>query len=172
MQTGVRNVKMPAEGMDRNPDKTGPIRPRGVSSRMPFLLFVALVAAFFIGYHYVTDSDLYRTAETFVRQNEEIRTAFGEVRHCRLWFPFKVDFPGDAPRIHLTLQVEGAEADTEAYVTLTREGTKWRVVAASYKDGRGQIRPLMKIEKFSSAKGKTGKSSIRTSRRSHPCTSR
>jgi len=142
--------------MDRNPDKTGPIRPQGVSSRLPFLLFVALVAALFIGYRYFMDSDLYRTAETFVRQNEEIRTAFGEVRHCRLWFPFKVDFPDDAPRIHLTLQVEGAKADTEAYVTLTREGTKWRVVAASYKDGRGQIRPLLKMEKPAAAKGKAG----------------
>jgi Flp pilus assembly protein TadD len=142
--------------MERKPDKPGPIRPQGTSSRLPFLLFVALVAALFIGYRYVTDSEMYRTAETFVRQNEEIRTTFGEVRHCRLWFPFKVDFPDDAPRIHLTLQVEGAKADTVAYVTLTREGTKWRVVAASYEDGRGQIRPLLKVEKSPAAKGKAG----------------
>ncbi|MBN2439177.1 MAG: hypothetical protein JXL20_11335 [Deltaproteobacteria bacterium] len=145
---------MHAEGVERNPDKMGPIRPRGISSRMPFLLFVAFVAALFIGHRYVTDSELYRTAETFVRQNGEIRTAFGEVHNCRLWFPFNIDFPDDAPRVHLTLQVEGAKADTEAYVTLTREGTKWRVVAASYKDVRGQIRPLMKTEKPAAAKGK------------------
>jgi len=141
-------------GAEMGKETPRPIRPQGVSSRLPLLLFVAIVAALFIGYHYVTDSEMYRTAETFVRQNAEIRNAFGEVRHCRLWFPFKVDFPDDALRIHLTLQVEGAKADTVAYVTLTRDGSKWRVAAASYEDGRGQIRPLLKAEKPSAAGGK------------------
>ena len=154
MQTDVRNVGLPEEGMERNPDKPAPIRPQGVSARLSLLLFIAIVAALFIGYRYVTDSEMYRTAETFVRQNEEIRTAFGEVRRCRLWFPFNVDFPDDVPRIHLTLKIEGAKADTTAYVALTREKTKWRVVAASYEDGRGQIRPLLKMEKPAAAKGR------------------
>jgi hypothetical protein len=156
MPGAIKNRMQPGMGAEMGKETPRPIRPQGVSSRLPFLLFVVLVAALFIGYRYVTDSEMYRTAEMFVRQNEEIRTTFGEVRNCRLWFPFKVDFPDDTPRIHLTLQVEGAKADTVAYVTLMREGTKWRVVAASYDDGRGQIRPLLKVEKFPAAKGKAG----------------
>jgi len=156
MPVTIRNRMQPGMGAEMGKETPRPIRPQGVSSRLPFLLFVALVAALFIGYRYVTDSEMYRTAETFVRQNEEIRTTFGEVRNCHLWFPFKVDFPDDTPRIQLILQVEGVKADTAAYVTLTREGTKWRVVAASYEDGRGQIRPLLKEEKSPAARGKAG----------------
>ena len=156
MLGAIKKVMLPGMSAELRKDGARPIRPQGVSSRLPFLLFVALVAALFIGYRYVTDSEMYRMAETFVRQNEEIRTTFGEVRNCRLWFPFTVDFPDDAPRVHLTLQIEGAKADTAAYVTLTREGTKWRVVAASYEDGRGQIRPLLKEEKSPAARGKAG----------------
>ena len=154
MPVTIRKRMQPGMGAEMGKETPRSIRPQGVSSRLPLLLFVAIVAALFIGYHYVTDSEMYRTAETFVRQNAEIRNAFGEVRHCRLWFPFKVDFPGDTLRIHLTLQVEGAKADTVAYVTLTREGSKWRVAAASYVDGRGRIQPLLKAEKPAAAGGK------------------
>ena len=154
MPVTIRNRMQPGMGAEMGKETPRPIRPQGVSSRLAFILFVAFVAALFIGYRYVTDTEMYGTAEAFVRQNEEIRNAFGEVRHCRLWFPFKVDFPDDAPRIHLTLQVEGAKADAVAYVTLTRDGSKWRVVAASYEDGRGQIRPLLKAEKPAAAGGK------------------
>ena len=154
MPVTIRKRMQPGMGTEMVKETPRPIRPQGVSSRLPLLLFVALVAALFIGYRYVADSEMYRTAEAFVRQNAEIRNAFGEVRRCRLWFPFKVDFPGDTLRIHLTLQVEGAKADTVAYVTLTREGSKWRVVAASYEDGRGQIRQLLKAEKPAAAGGK------------------
>ena len=160
MPVTIRKRMQPGMGTEMVKETPRPIRPQGVSSRLPLLLFVALVAALFIGYRYVTDSEMYRMAETFVRQNEEIRTTFGEVRNCRLWFPFTVDFPDDAPRVHLTLQIEGAKADTAAYVTLTREGTKWRVVAASYEDGRGQIRPLLKVEKSPAAKGKAGQTAV------------
>jgi hypothetical protein len=147
MRAGIMNVKRPAAGMERKPDRTGPIRPQGVSSRLPLLLFVALVAALFIGYHYIADSEMYRTAETFIRQNEEIRTTFGEVRHCRLWFPFKVDFPEGVLLIQLTLLVEGSKASTKSYVELKWEGAKWRISSASYEDGKGKLQPLLKKEK-------------------------
>jgi len=126
-------------GMDarRTPGKPEPIRPRGVSSRLPMLLFIAIAAALYIGYHYLTESEVYRTAEAFVRQNPEIRSAVGEVRECRLWFPFKIDFDNDALLVELTLLVEGAKADTKAHVTLKREEGKWQTVAASYVDGKG-----------------------------------
>jgi hypothetical protein len=142
MRAGVGSVEWPETAVETNPDKPGPIRPQGVSPRLSLILLIAIVAALAIGYRYVTDSEMYRTAETFVRQNDAIRNTFGEVRRCRLWFPFSVDFPDNAPRIHMTLKIEGAKADTNVYVTLARKGAKWHVVAASYGDGRGQVRPL------------------------------
>jgi tetratricopeptide (TPR) repeat protein len=163
MRTGIRDVRLFEEGMAKNPDKPGPIRPQGISIRLSLLLFIAVVAALFIGYRYVADSEIYRTAETFVRQNEEIRASFGEVRKCRLWFPFKVDFTDGALRVHLTLQVEGAKADTVAYIAMMKDGAKWRVVAASYRDGRGQIRLLLKMETPVTAKGKMGETAAQQS---------
>ena len=131
----------------RTAGKPEPIRPRGVSSRLPLLLFVAIAAALYMGYQYLTESELVRTAEAFVRQDPEIRGAVGEVRSCRLWFPFKIDFPEEAPQLDITLLVEGAKADTKARVTLKLEGTRWRIVAASYEDGKGMVRPLLKKAK-------------------------
>ncbi|MBU1964519.1 MAG: hypothetical protein KKD24_01750 [Proteobacteria bacterium] len=66
---------------------------------------------------------------------------------CRLWFPFKVDFPDDVPRLHLTLAVTGAKASTNVRVSLIRDRGKWRIIAAIYEDRKGVFRPLLKAEK-------------------------
>lgn len=152
MRKDVIPIGWVAEGTEAGPEKPGPIRPKGAVARWPFILLV-VVGALFIGYRYVADSDLYRAAETFVRQHEEIGNAIGEVRNCRLWFPLKADFPNSVLRVHLTLRVEGAKADTMAHVTLLREGEKWRVVAASYEDPQGKTRPLLTAAKSVAAKG-------------------
>jgi len=154
MPGAIKMVLLPGMSAGSRKDGTRPIRPQGVSSRLPFILFVALVVGLFIGYRHITESEPYRTAEAFVRQSAEIKNAVGEVHDCRLWFPFKVDFPDDAPRIHLTLAVEGAKASTKVSVTLTLDREKWRVVAAAYEDQKGMIRPLLKAGKPAAPAGK------------------
>jgi hypothetical protein len=127
------------EGWERAPR---PIRPKGASSRLPFILFIALLAGLFIGYRSLAESEFYRTAETFVRQSPELKEAVGEIRSCRLWFPLRVDLPEDKPRAHLTLAVDGTKASTKVQVALIRGDGKWRVVAATYEDRKGALRTL------------------------------
>ena len=67
MLIDARNVKLPGTGAGKTPDKPGPIYPQGVSSRLPLLVFIALLTGLFIGYRYLTESEACRTAETFVR---------------------------------------------------------------------------------------------------------
>jgi hypothetical protein len=144
MPVAMKKGMWSGRGTETQEEKPRPIRPKGASSRLPFLLFVAVLVGLFIGYRYLTESGLYKTAEAFVRQSAEIRSAIGEVRDCRLWFPFKVDFPDDVPRIDLTLAVEGEKGSTKVQVTLIRDREKWRVVSAAYEDRNGMLRPLPK----------------------------
>ncbi len=147
MQIG-RTFRTPhGEGGERGEPSPRPIRPKGASSRLPFLLFIAVLAGLFIGYRSLTDSEFYRTAETFIRQSPELKEAVGEVRSCRLWFPLRVDLPDDKPRAHIVLAVDGEKASTKVQVALIRENEKWRVVAAAYEDPKGALRPLLKGEK-------------------------
>ncbi|MBU2226409.1 MAG: cytochrome c oxidase assembly factor 1 family protein [Proteobacteria bacterium] len=147
MPVMMKEAIQPGRGSEPRSESPRPIRPRGVSSRLPFLLFVAIVAGLLMGYRYITGSEPYRMAEDFVRQNAEIRNAVGEVHDCRLWFPFKVDFPDNVPRLHLTLTVRGAKASTNVRVSLIRDRGKWRIIAAFYEDRKGVFRPLLKEEK-------------------------
>jgi hypothetical protein len=156
MPVVIQDMKPPGTGAGgRAEGQPGPIRPRGALLHRPFLLLIALAIALFIAYDSFTESEPYRVAEAFVRQDAEIRNALGEVRTCRLWFPFRVDFSGDAPRLHLTLRIEGAKADMWVFLTLRQDRETWRVAVASYEDGRGMIRPLIKAEK--SSRSRAGK---------------
>jgi len=151
MQIGRTFRTSHGEGGERWEQSPRPIRPKGASSRLPFLLFIALLAGLFIGYRSMTGSELFRTAEKFVRQSPELKEAVGEVHSCRLWFPLHFDMPGDKPRAHLTLAVDGKKASTKVQVALLWENGKWRVVTAAYEDRKGKLRPLLKEEKTPAA---------------------
>ena len=147
MPVMMKEAIQPGRRTESTSESPRPIRPRGVSSRLPFLLFVAIAAVLLMGYRYVTDSEPYKMAENFVRQNAEIKKEIGEVSDCRLWFPLKVDFPDDVPRLHFTLAVRGEKASTNVRVALIRDRGKWRIIAAFYEDQKGVFRPLLKAEK-------------------------
>jgi len=144
----MREPIQPGKGREPRSEPPRPVRPRGISSRLPFLLFLAIAAVLLMGYRYVTGSEPYRMAEDFVRQNAEIKKEIGEVSDCRLWFPLKVDFPGDVPRLQLTLAVRGEKDSTKVQVEMIRDRGKWRIVAAAYEDRKGMLRPLLKAEKI------------------------
>ena len=147
MPVTMKEPIRPGSGREARGEPPRPIRPRGVSSRLPFLLFLAIAALLLMGYRYVTGSEPYRMAEDFVRQNAEIKKEIGDVKDCRLWFPLNVDFPGDVPRLRLTLAVRGDRASTKVQIEMIRERGKWRVIAAFYEDQKGKFRPLLKAEK-------------------------
>jgi len=147
MPIDIRNIGSygaSPEGVEKPPR---PVRPQGVNLRRSLPLLLALIAALYYGYTYLTESEPWRMAETLVRQSPEIRDTVGEVRTCRLWYPFSIDFPDNTLLVKITILVGGAKAETKAYVVLKLEGEKWRIVDAAYEDGTGMVRPLLKKEK-------------------------
>ena len=147
MLTDWRKLRLPETPVADEAGKHEPIRPAGVSSRLPLMLLIVLLGALFIGYRSLVESAAWRAAETYFRQNQEVRDAVGEVRTCRPWLPVKIDMTDEAFLIQGTVRIEGTKADTKGHVLLKYESGTWQVVAAAYEDGQGRVRTLLRRDK-------------------------
>jgi hypothetical protein len=142
MFTDWSKIPLPQTTPAERSGKPEPIRPKGVSSRLPLLALMILLAVLFIGYRSVIESQAWRSVEAFFRQNQEVRAAVGEVRACRPWYPLKVDFTGEALLIQVAVRIEGTKGERKGHILLKYEGGDWAVVAAALDDGQGRARPL------------------------------
>jgi hypothetical protein len=143
MLTDWRKLRLPETPAADEAGKFEPIRPKGVSARLPLLVLVTLLALLFIGYRSVIESQAWRAVETFFRQNQEVKAAVGEVRTCRPWYPLKVDFSNEVLLLQVTVRITGTKGERRGYVLLKYERGSWDVAAAALDDGRGRARSLL-----------------------------
>lgn len=114
------------------------------------ILFLTLVAAvlFAIGFiHWVKESEAFKTAESYVRENPEIRAVTGDVKSCDLRFPFDYRTSNGRGRAEFGILVEGTSGSTKAYVTLRKQQDHWYIVSADYEDRDGRKKPLLRQPK-------------------------
>lgn len=137
-----KKVQLPEMAADAEPAKPAPVRPQGVSSRLPLLVLIALLAVGFIGYRSAIESAAWRAVEALFRQNQEVQAMIGEVRACRPWYPVKVDFAGESLYLGVTVRLQGSRGEGEGAVQLRYGLQGWEIVAAAIVDGQGRLRPL------------------------------
>lgn len=137
-----KKVHLPDMAADEEPAKPAPVRPQGVSSRLPLLALIALLAIGFIGYRSAIESAAWRAVEALFRQNQEVQAMIGEVRACRPWHPVKVDFDGESLHLGVTVCIEGSRGQGKGVVQLRYGQQGWEIVAAAMVDGQGRLRPL------------------------------
>lgn len=114
------------------------------------ILFLVVVAAvlFVIGLmHWIENSEAFKTAEAFVRENPKIKAVTGDVKSCDLRFPFDYKTSNGTGRAEFGIRVEGSGGTTKAYVTLRKQQDRWVVVSADYEDRDGHKKALLRQEK-------------------------
>jgi tetratricopeptide (TPR) repeat protein len=120
------------------------------AGRVKKILFLTVVGAvlFFIGLvHWIENSEAFKRAETYVRNNPEIKAAVGDVTSCDLRFPFDYKVSSGRGRAEFGIRVEGTRGSTKAYVTLRRQQDQWHIVSADYEDRDGSRKPLLRQPK-------------------------
>jgi hypothetical protein len=134
--------------------KYEPTRPLSGSS-WPIFVAVILTVIFVIYgiIHYVMDSESYKLSESFIRQNQAIRTEIGEVDKCDPWFPIEIYPIGSKDNAMFTFDVIGKNKQSiEVSLYLQKRQNQWRMVSAYYKDRQGVIKPLMEENRPSTKK--------------------
>ena len=122
-----------------------PIRPRSGSSwQIPVTVIITIIFVIYGIIHYVMNTEPYRLSETFIRQNQTIKAEIGEVDKCDPWYPIEMYPFGRDDHARFTFDIVGANKGTmEVSVSLQKKGEQWRVVSASYKGGKGVVKPLV-----------------------------
>jgi len=114
------------------------------------ILFLTVVGAvlFFIGLvHWIENSEAFKRAAAYVRENPEIKADVGDVASCDLRFPMDYKVSDGRGWAEFGIRVEGTRGSGKAYVTLRRQQDQWFVVSADYEDRDGRSRPLLRQPK-------------------------
>jgi len=126
-------------------DRYNPVRPRSGSSwTIPVSIIITVIFVLYGVVHYVMNSEPYKLSESFIRQNQTIQAELGGVDKCDPWYPIEMYPFGRDDFARFTFDVVGTnKAVTDVSVSLQKKGDQWRIVAASYKDRQGFIKPLV-----------------------------
>jgi hypothetical protein len=122
-----------------------PIRPRSGSSwQIPAAVIITIIFVIYGVIHYFMNTEPYRLSETFFRQNQTIKAEIGDVVTCDPWYPIEMYPFGPDDHARLTFDAIGTnKGSIEVSVSLQKKGEQWRIVSASYKDGKGIVKPLV-----------------------------
>ena len=122
-----------------------PIRPHSGSSwQIPVAVIITIIFVIYGIIHYFMNTEPYRLSETFIRQNQTIKAEIGDVDRCDPWYPMEMYPLGRDDHAGFTFDVIGAnKGSIEVSVSLQKKGERWRIVYASYKDGKGVVKPLV-----------------------------
>jgi len=122
-----------------------PVKPKGVAANTwPFLVVIVVISVLFGINDFIKDSDPFKVASSFVKENQQIKDDLGEVTEISPWFPSFLKTSGSTVRVQLTLRVEGKNGTGKAYVTLVYLRDRWQITASSYENRQGKVSPLIK----------------------------
>jgi len=124
-----------------------PVKPKGGASRSwPFLVGLVVISVLFGINDFIKDSEPFKIASSFVKENQQIKADLGEVTETSPWLPSSLTLEGSTVRVRLTLRVQGKNGTGKAYVTLVYLQDRWQITAASYENRQGKTNPLIKGE--------------------------
>lgn len=124
-----------------------PVKPKGGAARSwPFLVGIAVISILFGVNDFIKDSEPFKIASSFVKENQQIKDDLGEVTETSPWFPSSLKISGSTFQVRLTIRVAGKNGAGKAYVTLVYLRDRWQITAASYENRQGRISPLIKGE--------------------------
>jgi len=137
-------------------DYYNPIRPRSSSSwTTPVSVIITIIFVIYGVIHYVMNSEPYKISESFIRQNQTIKTELGEVDKCDPWYPIEMYPFGREDFARLTFDAVGTnKVSMEVSVSLQKKRDQWRIVDAFYKDRQGFIKPLVQESRSPAEKSK------------------
>ena len=122
-----------------------PVKPKGGASRSwPFLVGIVVISILFGVNDFIKESEPFKIASSFVKENQQIKDDLGEVTETSPWFPSSLKTSGSTVQVQLTLRVEGKNGTGKAYVTLVYLRDRWQITAASYENRQGKVIPLIK----------------------------
>ncbi len=122
-----------------------PVKPKGGASRSwPFLVGIVFISILFAVNDFIKDSEPFKIASSFVKENQQIKDDLGEVTETAPWFPSSLKTSGSTVRVQLTLRVEGKNGTGKAYVTLVYLRDRWQITTASYENRQGKVSSLIK----------------------------
>ncbi|HPQ60359.1 MAG TPA: cytochrome c oxidase assembly factor Coa1 family protein [Syntrophales bacterium] len=101
-------------------------------------LMVLLTIGLLAGILYVVKaSEAYRTAESFIRNSEEIREAVGSPLRFGLFPAGSVQTSRGRGTADLKIHVKGPKGETDVRIRLTLENGRWDVLSAVFTDAAG-----------------------------------
>lgn len=103
------------------------------------ILFLGILTSVFL---MMKSSDAYQTAETFIKNNKNIKETVGD----RMKFGFlplgSVKVSGQTGVANFKINVKGSRGSTQVNIFLRKQRGVWRVVAATYTDRYGSTRRI------------------------------
>ena len=124
-----------------------PVKPKGGAARSwPFMVGIVVISILFGINDFIKDSEPFKTASSFVKENQQVKDDLGEVTETSPWFPSSLKTSGSMVRVQLTLRVDGKNGTGKAYVTLVYLRDRWQITTASYENRQGKVSPLIKGE--------------------------
>jgi hypothetical protein len=140
-----------------------PIRPRSSSSwTTPVSVIITIIFVIYGVIHYVMNSEPYKISESFIRQNQTIKTELGGVDKCDPWYPIEMYPFGREDFARLTFDAVGTnKVSMEVSVSLQKKRDQWRIVDAFYKDRQGFIKPLVQESRTPAEKPKDSRKPVK-----------
>ena len=115
------------------------------------LIFLTII------FWFIKNSDSYRTAKSFIKNNKEIKGIVGEDMKFGLLPLGSVKESGNTGKAIFKIKVKGPLGSTKVYVTLRKARGQWQVVKALYvaKDGNMKAIAILprKNQKYQASKG-------------------
>lgn len=122
-----------------------PVKPKGGAARTwPFLVLIVVISILFGINDFIKDSEPFKIASSFIKENQQIKDDLGEVTETSPWFPSSLKTSGSTVYVRLAIRVEGKNGSGKAYVTLVYLRDRWQITAASYENRQGKESPLIK----------------------------
>lgn len=113
---------------------------------------IVLLVAIFVGaivgitFYTIGNSEAAQTAKEFLKKNETLKKDTGEVKDFGTFITGNIKTRNNDGIAALNLKVIGEKKTVSANVSLMyREGSSWRVTAASYKNSEGKTVDLLKV---------------------------
>jgi tetratricopeptide (TPR) repeat protein len=124
-----------------------PVKPKGGANRSwPFLIVIVVISILFGINDFIKDSEPFKIASSFVKENQQIKDDLGEITETSPWFPSSHKTSGSTIEVQLAIRIEGKNGTGKAYVTLVYLRDRWQITAASYENRQGKVGQLIKGE--------------------------
>ncbi len=108
------------------------------------ILNYSLLGAAVFGIQYsITNSEAYTVAQSFLRENEEIRRTVGEQIEFGFFPTGRIQSNRQRMSAEFDIGVKGSSGSTVVLVSLIEEQNRWTIVKATYEDESGTVHSLL-----------------------------